>query len=150
MPREVAVRSQLPGRNSQYDLPVTWLIVDDGGYGILRAYMTDAFGETTAAATEPTRPDVVAPAESFGVPAVRTAQERLTADLAAALVAPGPSAVVLPAVVLPARLRMFAATQLVDGTSARCVEGPARSGRRTPGHPRGLPLGTCPGASHVP
>ena len=28
----------------QYDLNVTWLIVDDGGYGILREYMTDAFG----------------------------------------------------------------------------------------------------------
>src|SRR5204863_1613236 len=27
----------------QYNLPVTWLIVDDGGYGILREYMTDAF-----------------------------------------------------------------------------------------------------------
>ncbi|NEE23423.1 thiamine pyrophosphate-binding protein, partial [Streptomyces sp. SID7499] len=23
----------------QYDLPLTWLIVDDGGYGILREYM---------------------------------------------------------------------------------------------------------------
>ncbi len=91
----------------QYDLPVTWLIVDDGGYGILRAYMTDAFGESTAAATELTRPDFVALAESFGVPAVRTSPERLTADLAASLAAPGPSVVVLPA-----RLRMFAATHL--------------------------------------
>ncbi len=49
----------------QYDLNVTWLIVDDGGYGILREYMTDAFGEATA--TELTRPDYVALAESFGV-----------------------------------------------------------------------------------
>ena len=32
----------------QYDLPLTWLIVDDGGYGILREYMTGAFGEATA------------------------------------------------------------------------------------------------------
>ena len=31
----------------QHGLPVTWLIVDDGGYGILREYMTDAFGEPT-------------------------------------------------------------------------------------------------------
>ncbi len=50
----------------QYDLNVTWLIVDDGGYGILREYMNDAFGRTTA--TELTRPDYVALAESFGVP----------------------------------------------------------------------------------
>ncbi|GFE16789.1 acetolactate synthase [Streptomyces glebosus] len=89
----------------QYDLPVTWLIVDDGGYGILREYMTDAFGEATA--TELTRPDFVALAGSFGVPAVRTSPERLRTDLAAALAAPGPSVVVLPA-----RLRMFAPTHL--------------------------------------
>ncbi|EFL22891.1 putative acetolactate synthase, large subunit [Streptomyces himastatinicus ATCC 53653] len=89
----------------QYDLPVTWLIVDDGGYGILREYMTDAFGEATA--TELARPDFVALAESFGVTAVRTAPDRLRADLAAALAAPGPSVVVLPAL-----LRMFAPTHL--------------------------------------
>ncbi|MFE7543237.1 thiamine pyrophosphate-binding protein [Streptomyces platensis] len=89
----------------QYDLPVTWLIVDDGGYGILREYMTDAFGAATA--TELTRPDFVALAASFGVPAVRTSPERLRTDLAAALAAPGPSVVVLPA-----RLRMFAPTHL--------------------------------------
>ncbi|WP_043669360.1 thiamine pyrophosphate-binding protein [Streptomyces xylophagus] len=89
----------------QYDLNVTWLIVDDGGYGILREYMTDAFGEATA--TELTRPDYVALAESFGVPGVRTSPEALEADLAKALAEPGPSVVVLPAV-----LRMFAATHL--------------------------------------
>jgi acetolactate synthase-1/2/3 large subunit len=89
----------------QYDLPVTWLIVDDGGYGILREYMTDAFGQATA--TELTRPDYVALAESFGVPGVRTTPETLEEDLAKALSAPGPSVVVLPAV-----LRMFAPTHL--------------------------------------
>jgi acetolactate synthase I/II/III large subunit len=89
----------------QYDLPVTWLIVDDGGYGILRAYMTEAFGETTG--TELSRPDFVALAESFGVPAVRTSPEKLREDLSEALSAPGPSVVLLPAV-----LRMFAPTHL--------------------------------------
>ena len=89
----------------QYDLNVTWLIVDDGGYGILREYMTDAFGEATA--TELTRPDYVALAESFGVPGVRTTPETLEPDLAKALATPGPSVVVLPAV-----LRMFAPTHL--------------------------------------
>ncbi|MFE2376076.1 thiamine pyrophosphate-binding protein [Streptomyces sp. NPDC059398] len=89
----------------QYGLPVTWLIVDDGGYGILREYMEDAFGEATA--TELTRPDFVALAESFGVPAVRTSPERLTEDLAKSLASPGPSVVVLPAV-----LKMFAPTHL--------------------------------------
>ncbi|MFZ3594713.1 thiamine pyrophosphate-binding protein [Streptomyces sp. BH104] len=89
----------------QYDLNVTWLIVDDGGYGILREYMTDAFGEATA--TELTRPDFVALAESFGVPGVRTTPETLKEDLAEALAAPGPRVVVLPAL-----LRMFAPTHL--------------------------------------
>ncbi|MFK4690012.1 thiamine pyrophosphate-binding protein [Streptomyces pristinaespiralis] len=89
----------------QYGLPVTWLIVDDGGYGILREYMTDAFGEATA--TELARPDFVALAESFGVPAVRTSPESLSEDLAKAFARPGPSVVVLPAL-----LRMFAPTHL--------------------------------------
>ncbi|WP_329228075.1 thiamine pyrophosphate-binding protein [Streptomyces canus] len=89
----------------QYDLNVTWLIVDDGGYGILREYMTDAFGQATA--TELSRPDYVALAESFGVPGVRTTPGNLADDLAKALGAPGPSVVVLPAV-----LRMFAPTHL--------------------------------------
>ncbi|MEU9453669.1 thiamine pyrophosphate-binding protein [Streptomyces sp. NPDC048277] len=89
----------------QYDLPVTWLIVDDGGYGILREYMTDAFGEATA--TELTRPDYVALAESFGVPGVRTTPQTLETDLAKALATPGPSVLVLPAL-----LRMFAPTHL--------------------------------------
>ncbi|MCX4969490.1 thiamine pyrophosphate-binding protein [Streptomyces sp. NBC_00654] len=89
----------------QYGLPVTWLIVDDGGYGILREYMTGAFGEATA--TDLARPDFVALAESFGVPAVRTTPESLATDLAKALAAPGPSVVVLPAL-----LRMFEPTHL--------------------------------------
>ncbi|MFH8288655.1 thiamine pyrophosphate-binding protein [Streptomyces sp. NPDC018059] len=89
----------------QYGLNVTWLIVDDGGYGILREYMSDAFGEATG--TELARPDFVALAESFGVPGVRTAPETLRDDLAKALAEPGPSVVVLPAV-----LRMFAPTHL--------------------------------------
>ncbi|MCX4739019.1 thiamine pyrophosphate-binding protein [Streptomyces antibioticus] len=89
----------------QHGLDVTWLIVDDGGYGILREYMTDAYGEATA--TDLTRPDFVALAESFGVPAALTSPETLETDLAKALATPGPSVVVLPAV-----LRMFAPTHL--------------------------------------
>ncbi|MFD0315167.1 thiamine pyrophosphate-binding protein [Streptomyces flavalbus] len=90
----------------QHDLDVTWLIVDDGGYGILREYLTDAYGATPGdPVTELTRPDFVALAESFGVPGVRTTPGTLEADLTAALASPGPSVVVLPAV-----LRMFAPT----------------------------------------
>ncbi|MFI5800060.1 thiamine pyrophosphate-binding protein [Streptomyces sp. NPDC051677] len=91
----------------QYALPVTWLIIDDGGYGILREYMTAAFGETATTATELTRPDFVELAESFGVPGVRTSPGTLETDLTKALSEPGPSVLVLPAV-----LRMFAPTHL--------------------------------------
>ncbi|NML48934.1 thiamine pyrophosphate-binding protein [Streptomyces sp. R302] len=89
----------------QYGFDVTWLIVDDGGYGILREYMTDTYGEATG--TELTRPDFVALAESFGVPATLTTPETLTADLSKSLTTPGPSVVVLPA-----HLRMFEPTHL--------------------------------------
>ncbi|MFF3498297.1 thiamine pyrophosphate-binding protein [Streptomyces sp. NPDC003247] len=84
----------------QYGLNVTWIVVDDGGPG---ASLTDP--SVRAAATEPTRPDYVALAESFGVPGVRTTPQTLEADLAKALASAGPSVVVLPAV-----LRLFAPT----------------------------------------
>ncbi|GAA3633347.1 thiamine pyrophosphate-binding protein [Microlunatus ginsengisoli] len=89
----------------QHNLPVTWLIVDDGGYGILREYMTDAFGAPTA--TELVRPDFAALAEAFGVPATVTTPETLREDLVDAWLAEGPNVVVLPT-----RLAMFAATHL--------------------------------------
>ena len=89
----------------QHDLPVTWLVVDDGGYGILREYMTGAFG--SAYGTELARPDFPALAEAFGVPARRTTPDTLEQDLAAAMSAEGPNVVVLPAL-----LAMFAPTHL--------------------------------------
>ncbi|MGH3423174.1 MAG: thiamine pyrophosphate-binding protein [Nocardioidaceae bacterium] len=87
----------------QLELDVTWLVVDDGGYGILREYMERAFEATTA--TELVRPDFVALAESFGVPAVSTTPASLRSDLGEALGSPGPRVVVLPQ-----HLRMFAPT----------------------------------------
>lgn len=75
--------------------------------------MTDTFGETpatataTETATELSRPDYVALAESFGVQGACTTPETLAADLSKALSTPGPSVLVLPAV-----LRMFAPTHL--------------------------------------
>ncbi|SFS99561.1 thiamine pyrophosphate-binding protein [Saccharopolyspora flava] len=89
----------------QHRLDVTWLLVDDGGYGILREYQTSAFGQTHA--TELARPDFVALARSFGVPATLSDVDSLRADLAEALSAPGPGVVVLPAT-----LRMFEPTHL--------------------------------------
>jgi acetolactate synthase I/II/III large subunit len=93
------------GTAVQLGLDVTWLIVADGGYGILEEYMTGAFGAATA--TELAMPDFVALARSFGAHAVQTTPEALADDLAAALATPGPSVVVLPA-----RIALFAPTHL--------------------------------------
>jgi acetolactate synthase-1/2/3 large subunit len=89
----------------QHNVPVTWLIVDDGGYGILREYMVGAFGQATA--TELARPDFVALAESFGVPARRVAPEGVREALEESLAADGPNVVVVETL-----LKMFAPTHL--------------------------------------
>lgn len=91
----------------QHNVPVTWLIVDDGGYGILREYMVGAFGKATA--TELARPDFVRLAEAFGVPAVRVAPEDVGDALKAGFAADGPNVVVVETL-----LKMFAPTHLAD------------------------------------
>ncbi|ELT45417.1 thiamine pyrophosphate-binding protein [Arthrobacter nitrophenolicus] len=91
----------------QHNVPVTWLIVDDGGYGILREYMVGAFGKATA--TELARPDFVKLAEAFGVPAIRVAPEDVGDALRAGFAADGPNVVVVETL-----LKMFAPTHL-DG-----------------------------------
>lgn len=89
----------------QHNVPVTWLIVDDGGYGILREYMVGAFGKATA--TELARPDFVRLAESFGVPARRAKPEEVGDALRESFAADGPNVVVVETL-----LRMFAPTHL--------------------------------------
>ena len=89
----------------QHQAPVTWLIVDDGGYGILREYMEGAFGKATA--TELARPDFVALAQSFGVPAREVEVEQIGEALAEALAEQGPNVIVVKTL-----LKMFAPTHL--------------------------------------
>ncbi|NQD42257.1 thiamine pyrophosphate-binding protein [Glutamicibacter halophytocola] len=89
----------------QHQAPVTWLIVDDGGYGILREYMEGAFGKATA--TELARPDFVALAQSFGVPASEVAVEQIGDALEEALAGQGPNVIVVKTL-----LKMFAPTHL--------------------------------------
>lgn len=89
----------------QHDADVTWLIVDDGGYGILREYMTDTFGQATA--TELARPDFAALAASFGVPAHLATLDTVGEIVAGTFTTRGPAVVVLPAL-----LHMFAPTHL--------------------------------------
>ncbi|BCW18265.1 acetolactate synthase [Arthrobacter sp. NtRootA9] len=91
----------------QHNVPVTWLIVDDGGYGILREYMVGAFGKATA--TELARPDFVKLAEAFGVPAVKVAPEDVGEALKAGFAADGPNVVVVETL-----LKMFGPTHLGD------------------------------------
>ena len=91
----------------QHDADVTWLIVDDGGYGILREYMEGAFGQATA--TELTRPDFAALAESFGVPAETVEVEQVGEALARALAGSGPNVVVVRTL-----LRMWAPSHLEE------------------------------------
>lgn len=69
------------------------LLVDDGGYGILREYQRDSFGETFA--VDLVQPDFVALAKAFGVPVRGTTPETLGEDLAWALAEEGPTVVVL-------------------------------------------------------
>jgi acetolactate synthase-1/2/3 large subunit len=71
------------------------LLVDDGGYGILREYQRDSFGETFA--VDLVQPDFVALAEAFGVPVRGATPDTLNADLAWALAEEGPAVVVLRA-----------------------------------------------------
>jgi acetolactate synthase-1/2/3 large subunit len=91
----------------QHNVPVTWLIVDDGGYGILREYMVGAFGKATA--TELARPDFVKLAEAFGVPATKVAPEDVGEALKAGFAADGPNVVVVETL-----LKMFAPTHLTE------------------------------------
>ena len=91
----------------QHNVPVTWLIVDDGGYGILREYMVGAFGKATA--TELARPDFVKLAEAFGVPATKVAPEDVGEALKAGFTAEGPNVVVVETL-----LKMFAPTHLPE------------------------------------
>jgi acetolactate synthase I/II/III large subunit len=87
----------------QYDLPTTLLLVDDGGYGILREYQRDAYGETFAVDLE--QPDFPELARSFGIPVESTTPDALGGALARALATGGPAVVHLPA-----RLEMWTPT----------------------------------------
>jgi acetolactate synthase-1/2/3 large subunit len=79
----------------QYGLDAKLLIVDDGGYGILREYQRDQFGVTSA--VDLVQPDFRALVESFGMPVVSVQPDELAAALAAAFAEEGPAVVHVPA-----------------------------------------------------
>ncbi len=79
----------------QYGLDAKLLLVDDGGYGILREYQRDQFGETTS--VDLVQPDFRALAEAFGLPVVSVPPEELAEALAAVFAEDGPAVVHVPA-----------------------------------------------------
>jgi acetolactate synthase-1/2/3 large subunit len=81
---------------SQYGLAAKLLLVDDGGYGILRAHQREAYGATHA--VDLVEPDFPALCAAFGVPVRTSSPDRLGPDLEWALAVEGPAAVVLPVV----------------------------------------------------
>jgi len=77
----------------QYGLAATLLVIDDGGYGVLREYQERSYGET--AAVDLAQPDFVAAAAAFGVAVTETTPERLGEDLTQSIRRHTPSVLVL-------------------------------------------------------
>lgn len=86
---------------AQNDIAAKLVLIDDGGYGILREYQRDAYGQT--AAVDLRQPDFVALAQAFGVPVRSGGPDELPAHLAWALSIDGPAVVVVHAVIAAAR-----------------------------------------------
>ncbi|MST32846.1 thiamine pyrophosphate-binding protein, partial [Acidimicrobiaceae bacterium USS-CC1] len=77
----------------QQGIDVALLVIDDGGYGILREYQSDAFGATHA--VDLAGPDLVALAAAAGLPVRDGTPDSLADDLTWALGVPGPAVVVV-------------------------------------------------------
>jgi acetolactate synthase-1/2/3 large subunit len=79
----------------QHAVDATLLVVDDGGYGILREYQREDFGETVA--VDLVQPDLLRTAEAFGVPARSGGVDEAAENLAWGLEQDGPAVVVVRA-----------------------------------------------------
>jgi len=79
----------------QHGLDAVLLLVDDGGYGILREYQRDSFGETFS--VDLAEPDFPALVEAFGVPVESPPPDRLGDALVSAVAREGPAVVHVPA-----------------------------------------------------
>jgi thiamine pyrophosphate-dependent acetolactate synthase large subunit-like protein len=80
---------------AQERLPVTVVLVDDGGYGMLRYDFTKDGEEPVGTELEP--PDFVALARAFRVPAREVTVEELTAAVAEGIASGGPNLLVVKA-----------------------------------------------------
>jgi acetolactate synthase-1/2/3 large subunit len=79
----------------QYGLRTTLLLVDDGGYGVLRKHQREQFGETYGVDLE--QPDFASLVGAFGVPVEQTTPDELADALGRAFAVNGPAVVHLPA-----------------------------------------------------
>ena len=84
---------------AQEQLPVTVVVVDDGGYGMLRYDFTRRGAEPVGTELEP--PDFVALARAFRVPAREVVVAELGAAVAGALASRGPQLLVVKASLPP-------------------------------------------------
>jgi acetolactate synthase-1/2/3 large subunit len=89
------------GTAAQHGIAAKLLVVDDGGYGILREYQRDAFAATTAVDLPGT--DLAAIAAAFDVPVRTATPDDLDQHLRWALAHAGPAAVVLKTTIATAR-----------------------------------------------
>jgi acetolactate synthase-1/2/3 large subunit len=76
----------------QHRLAAKLMLIDDGGYGILREYQRESFGETHA--VNLVQPDFAKLCDACGVPVRVTAGETLSDDLRWALAQDGPAVVI--------------------------------------------------------
>jgi acetolactate synthase-1/2/3 large subunit len=77
----------------QHGLGAKLLLIDDGGYGILREYQRAAYGQEHG--VDLVQPDFESLVTACGVPARTTTGERVEADLGWALEVDGPAVVIL-------------------------------------------------------
>ncbi|HTU94403.1 MAG TPA: thiamine pyrophosphate-binding protein [Solirubrobacteraceae bacterium] len=89
------------GTAAQHRIAAKLLVVDDGGYGILREYQRESFGETTS--VELPGKNLEAIADAYGVPVRTATPEDLGQQLQWALDEPGPAMVVLRQLIVAAQ-----------------------------------------------
>jgi acetolactate synthase-1/2/3 large subunit len=81
------------GTAAQHEIAAKLLVIDDGGYGILREFQREQFGQTTS--VELPGKNLEAIADAYGVPARTATPEDLGERLRWAFGEPGPAVVVL-------------------------------------------------------
>jgi acetolactate synthase-1/2/3 large subunit len=86
---------------AQHGIAAKLLLIDDGGYGILREYQHNAYGETGF--VDLGGPDLAAAAEAMGVPARVGGADQLADGLRWAFSRPGPALVVVRESLVAAR-----------------------------------------------